>query len=163
MSAVDLIVDRILSWQLYVRIWLRSEPAASSLAALAVSDDFGADALGWCTLPTTSECRWRPSMMWILRTPFRAFPGRPRPWGSCPIRSHRTAIISRASSARERIDQRIGIVLVAAHAVDVAEKDQLFGPQGLGHGRGRGVGVDVQLFALRLSTHIDGITGTMPA
>ena len=63
----------------------------------------------------------------------------------------------------ERVDQRVGVVLVAADAVHVAEEDQLFGPQRLGHGRGGRVGVDVQLLAAASSMHIDGITGTWPA
>ena len=56
-----------------------------------------------------------------------------------------------------------GSSFFAAHAVHVAQKDQLLGAQGLGHGRGGRVGVDVQLLAVVGSRHIDGMTGTMPA
>ena len=45
------------------------------------------------------------------------------------------------------MDQRLGIVLVAADAVDVAQEDQLLGAQRLGDGGGGRVGVDVQPLA----------------
>ena len=48
----------------------------------------------------------------------------------------------------ERVQERFGIVFVAADAIHVAEIDHFFGMNSLGNRRGGRIGVDVQLLAL---------------
>ena len=100
--------------------------------------------------------------MWILRTPLSSVSRQASTLGIMPVSIAPLRDQLAGLAGGQRVDQRVGVVLVAAHAVDVAQEDQLLGAQRLGDGRGRRVGVDVQLLARLGSRHIEGITGTMP-
>ena len=86
-------------------------------------------------------------MMWILRTPLPSVSRQASTLGIMPASIAPLAISSRASLAVSEWISESGSSFCAPHAVDVAQEDQLFGPQRLGHGRGGRVGVDVQLLA----------------
>ena len=92
-------------------------------------------------------------MMWTLRTPRSSVSRQAWTLGIMPDSIAPAAIISPGLVGGERVDQRLGVVLVAAHAVDVAEEDQLLGLQRLGDGRGGRVGVDVELLAVLGQAH----------
>ena len=92
-------------------------------------------------------------MMWTLRTPRSSVSRQAWTLGIMPESIAPLAINSLGLVGRQRMDQRVGVVLVAADAVDVAEIDQFLGLQRLGHGRGGRVGVDVQLLAVLGDAH----------
>ena len=62
----------------------------------------------------------------------------------------------------ERVDQRLGIVLVAAHAVDVAQKISFSAPSAWATAVAAVSALTFSFSPVSLR-HIDGITGTMPA
>ena len=53
----------------------------------------------------------------------------------------------------EGVNQRVGIILVAADAIDIAQKDQLLGPQRLSDGGGRRIGIDVEFSSVLSQAH----------
>ena len=92
-------------------------------------------------------------MMWTLLTPCSSVSRQACTLGIMPASIGAAGDQLAGLVGRERVDQRLGVVLVAADAVDVAEVDELFRLQGLGDGRGGRVGVDVELLAVRGDAH----------
>ena len=103
---------------------------------------------------SSSECRSRPSMMWILRTPvLERLQARLHLGDHARLDGARCRSAPRPARAVSEWISDSGSFLSRRTPLTSLRKTSFSAPRACGHGRGRRVGVDVELLAVAVQAH----------